>query len=286
MRIVSTHLDLDDAHGSVLIPTMGGFHDGHIALIRAAEAAANGGPVIVSVFVNPAQFEESHDFENYPRTLEDDAQRAAEAGATHVYAPSVPEVYPDGFTVSQTDGSFATGGLPWVVTSPGLEDTTRPGHLPGVYRVVKRLFELTRCAAAVFGEKDWQQLMLARALSEREGLGVRIIPVPTVREPDGIAMSSRNVHLTEPMRERARGLSRCIAEAGRHEDPQAAERAGLAVLESHDVAPEYVAVRDAQTLGDAQQGRPARCLVAGRIDHVRLIDNDAWPGFMLGAGAP
>jgi len=283
MRIVTTHHDLDDAERGVLIPTMGGFHDGHIALIEAAASHAEGRAVIVSVFVNPAQFEESHDFEDYPRTLESDAARAATAGATHVYAPTVPEVYPDGFSVSQTDGSFATGGLPWIASSPGLEDATRPGHLPGVYRVVKRLFELTRCADAAFGEKDWQQLMLARALSEREGLGVRIIPVPTVREPDGIAMSSRNVHLTDPMRERARGLSRCIEEAGKHADPKAAERAGLHTLANHDVQPEYVAVRDAETLGEYREGRPARCLVAGRIDHVRLIDNDVWPGFTPGA---
>lgn len=283
MRIATTKNELSDATGGVLVPTMGGFHRGHIALIELASARAHGRPVIASVFVNPAQFEEAHDFDNYPRTLESDAEKAGEAGADIVYAPGVDEVYPGGFQVSQTDESFATGGLPWVATSPGLEDAYRPGHLPGVYRVLKRLFQLVEPSAAVFGEKDWQQVMLARAVSEREGLGVEIIPGPTVREHDGIAMSSRNVHLDQAMRERARGLSRAIEEAGRHTDPGKAEKAGLDTLVRHGVQPEYVAVRDAETLGKVREGRPARCLVAGRVDHVRLIDNDVWPGFTLGA---
>ena len=282
MRIALTHRDLPE--GSVLVPTMGGFHRGHTELIRVACAHARGRPVVAYVFVNPAQFEEAHDFENYPRTLDSDAALAGEAGASIVYAPSVEEVYPEGVGVSTTDESFATGGLPWVATSPGLEDETRPGHLPGVYRVLKRMFELTRCSGAAFGEKDWQQLLLVRALVEREKMGVEIIAAPTVRERDGIAMSSRNVHLSRPMREKARGLSRAIVQAGRHTDPDRAEKAGLDTLVSHGVLPEYVAVRDAETLGKPREGRAARCLLAGRIGPVRLIDNGAWPGFTLETG--
>ncbi|GAB4517896.1 MAG: pantoate--beta-alanine ligase [Phycisphaerales bacterium] len=261
---------------TVLVPTMGALHPGHDALIETARAWADdaGGRVVVSVFVNPAQFNESQDFDDYPRTLESDAARCEALGVDDVFAPSVEAVYPP-------DGSVETPPVPAVGTRPGLEDTYRPGHFPGVCKVCKRLFELTGCDAACFGEKDWQQLATVDAMVHALGMGVKIIGVETVREPDGVALSSRNVHLDPEARAQARSLSRALVEAGRHDDPNDAERAGRAVLDDAGVGTEYFAVRDAATLMGPRASEPARVLVAARVGVTRLIDNAPWPGFAL-----
>lgn len=261
---------------SVLVPTMGALHAGHDGLMRRARALADGmgGRVIASVFVNPAQFDESTDFDAYPRTLEVDAQRCAGLGVDVVFAPSVEAMYPPGVTVQ-------TPALPRVATEPGLEDRHRPGHFAGVCKVCKRLFEVTGCAQAVFGEKDWQQLVTVDAMVRALAMAVEIVGSPTVREGDGLAMSSRNVHLDGASREQARSLSSAMVEAGRHDDASEAERAGRAVLEDAGVGTEYLAVRDARTLGPVVAGEPARVLVAARVGVTRLIDNAPWPGFTL-----
>ena len=255
---------------------MGALHAGHDGLIQLARRVADDldGTVIVSVFVNPAQFNESQDFDAYPRTLPDDAARCESMGVNTVFAPSVETVYPD-------DGSVQTPPLPQVATRPGLEDRYRPGHFPGVCKVCKRLFEITGCAKAVFGEKDWQQLATVDAMVRALGIDTQIIGGPTVREADGLAMSSRNVHLDAEAREQAASLSAALVEAGTHDDPIAAEEAGRGVLEGAGVGMEYFAVRDARTLGPVETGGPARALVAARVGITRLIDNAPWPGFTL-----
>lgn len=267
--------------GRVLVPTMGALHAGHAALVREGTRIARerglAGGCVASVFVNPTQFDESSDFSRYPRTLEADALLCAAAGASAVWAPEVQEMYPPGVDVP-------VGDLPAVATEPGLEDGHRPGHFAGVVQVVRRLFALTRPAAAVFGEKDWQQLAVVRAMVAGEGLGVEIIGWPTQRDADGMAMSSRNRFLSAE--DRARGLSlRRALEAARGEaDPVAAEGAMRRVLGEHGVhRADYAVVRDAATLralspGERVEAGRGRALIAARVGSVRLLDNAAWPG--------
>lgn len=274
MRVVHRASELTLA-GGVVVPTMGALHDGHATLIRRARAVADqrGLPgVVVTVFVNPTQFNEKSDFERYPRTLDADAETCRAAGADVVFAPAVDEVYPPGREV-------AVPRLPAVATEPGLEDAHRPGHFAGVCQVVKRLFELTRPSAAVFGEKDWQQLQVVKAMVAQEGMGIEIIGEPTVREADGLAMSSRNRFLKPEERAAALALSRALRAAGLHETPERAEEAMHAELAAAGpgAATEYAVVRDAQTLLAWRPGRPGRALIAARVGAVRLIDNEVWP---------
>ena len=275
MRIVTDIPSLAELPNAHLVPTMGALHDGHAALIRnAREHAGDDGTVVVSIFVNPAQFNEPSDFDAYPRTLDTDAAICARLGVDAIFAPAVEAMYPPGELERPVE-------LPSVATEPGLEDRFRPGHFEGVYRVCRRLFEVTGARRAYFGEKDWQQLQLMRALVAQESLPLEIVPVPTVRERDGIALSSRNVHLTTADRARALAISRALVEAGRHADPDAAEAAGAQVLRASDIRPEYLAVRDAETLGPVRPGRPGRVLAAAPVGATRLIDNAPWPGFTL-----
>lgn len=254
--------------GSVCVPTMGALHAGHAALIRHAVRVARGRPVVVTVFVNRTQFNEAEDFARYPRMPEADAEVCRVAGAAAVFAPPEEVVYPRGAEIKAPP-------LPPVATEPGLEDAFRPGHFAGVCQVVKRLFELVRPSAAVFGEKDWQQLKVVEAMTAREGLGVEIIAHPTVREADGLAMSSRNRFLTEEERRRAAGISLALCEAGADEEPRRAEALMRGVLAEHGLAPEYAVVRDATTLTLGVQGS-MRALIAARLGAVRLIDNAPW----------
>lgn len=281
MRIARTIEDLADMQAGALVPTMGALHAGHLDLVRIARGIAGTGagrrPVIVSVFVNPTQFDDRADFARYPRDLARDAALAAQAGADAVFAPAVDVVYPPGADVP-------IGPIPDCAAGRGLEDEHRPGHFEGVCQVVRRLFVLTRCVSAVFGEKDWQQLQAVRAMSANERLGVSIIPGPTVREPDGLALSSRNVHLTPEERERARSLSRALRLAGAAETVADAERVLIETMREAGVGVNYATVRDAETLerlpASATPGdldRPARALVAGRLGVVRLLDNMPWP---------
>lgn len=275
MRVL-TDADAIAALGpTILVPTMGSLHIGHLALIRQAadEADCRGlaEGASLTVFVNRAQFNVAADFEIYPRDLDRDAALAADAGASVLIAPDDQTVYPP--------GADHTVPMPPVATEPHLEDTGRPGHFQGVCMVLARLFRLIRPAGAVFGEKDWQQLQVARALVVQENLPIEILSGPTVREPDGLALSSRNVHLTPAGRTQALALSRSLIEAGRHTDPGAAESAMRRVLADMGLTPSYAAVRDAETLQPIEPGstRPGRALVAANVTGVRLLDNMPWP---------
>lgn len=253
---------------------MGALHEGHAQLIRAGVAIARDrglpGGCVVSIFVNPTQFNEAADYQRYPRTLAADEDICRRAGASVVYAPSADDVYPPGATVE-------TPPLPPVATSPGLEDAARPGHFAGVCQVVLRLFRLVRPAVAVFGEKDWQQLQVVRAMTEQKQLPIEIHGLTTVREPDGLAMSSRNRFLSADDRRRGLTLSRALTAAGGVRDPRKAEMVMHQMLADEQITPDYAVVRDAATLGPVGRG-PARALIAARVGSVRLIDNMAWPG--------
>lgn len=259
---------LADHFGSVLVPTMGALHEGHFALIRRAAELRR--PVMVSIFVNPTQFGPGEDFERYPRKLEEDLASAEAAGATVAFTPDVAMMYPPGEEIPVPP-------LPAVATKPGLEDRWRPGHLEGVAQVVARLFDLTRPSAAVFGEKDYQQLLLVKHMVAGESARwprLEIIGHPTVREEDGIALSSRNAYLTLEQRPRAKGLHRALQSAASAQQPATAERLMMETLAAHDLEAQYAVVRDAETLMTAGSfERPTRGLIAAKLGDVRLIDN-------------
>ncbi len=246
---------------------MGALHDGHASLIR--HAATTGMPCIVSIFVNPTQFNDPADFNRYPKTLEADLALCQNAGAAAVWVPAVDDIYPRGTS------NVGTPPLPPVATLPGLEDSRRPGHFAGVLQVVHRLFELVRPTAAVFGEKDWQQLQLiTQALGAP--VGPRIIASPTLRECDGLAMSSRNRFLGVRDRGCATAISRALRACEGATIPEVAERIMRDALAQAGVIPEYAVVRDASTLLAPRTGEPSRALIAARVGTVRLIDNMPW----------
>lgn len=273
MHVARTASEMSPHRAGVVVPTMGGLHDGHAALIRRAASIADGRAVVVTIFVNPTQFNDPADYERYPRTLDDDLARCAECGATVVFVPGESDVYPDGRDAN-------TVQPPPVATQPGLEDRFRPRHFQGVCQVVRRLFDLTGAAAAIFGEKDWQQLQVIRAMVRRDALGVEIVAGPTVRDSGGLALSSRNRLLAPEDRDAALGLSRALRAARQHDAPDAAEAAMRAELDRAGVETEYAVVREGATLlplpPGAARSSGARALVAGRVGSVRLIDNDAW----------
>ena len=270
MRIVHSPGELESLQGGVFVPTMGALHQGHCQLVRRASTLRPPGrPVVVSIFVNPTQFNDPSDLARYPRTLEADVAACRDAGADVVFAPPVEVIYPPGLGIK-------VPRLPRVATDPGLEDLLRPGHFAGVCQVVARLFELVRPASALFGEKDWQQLQVIRAMTRELGLGVSIVPVETVREPDGLAMSSRNVFLSPDERVRARAVPRALQAARGFVSPHTAELVMRRELEAGGFVVEYAVVRDADALGPVRIGSPARALIAARLPSVRLIDNAPW----------
>lgn len=249
-----------------LVPTMGALHEGHRALVRAARERAGG--VVVSVFVNPTQFGPGEDFERYPRTWDADLAALAEEGADVVFHPSVEEVYPPG----------AVG----VTVHPGplgdvLEGAVRPGHFAGVLTVVAKLLGLVRPDLALFGEKDYQQLTLIRAMARELALGVEVVGVPTVREDDGMALSSRNRYLSPGQRGTAATISRALR-AGADAGPRGAAAVVAAAREVMATAPglvcDYLELTDPD-LGPAPTAGPARLLLAARSGSTRLIDNTA-----------
>lgn len=263
-----------DALGGVLVPTMGALHEGHAALIRhAAERARRdglGAGCVVSIFVNPTQFNDPADYQRYPRTLEADLALCETAGASVVFAPPAEVVYSPGVRVESPP-------LPGVATAPRLEDAHRPGHFAGVCAVVLRLFRLLHPDAAVFGEKDWQQVRVVSAMTVALGLPIRIEPHATIREADGLALSSRNRFLTPDERARAGALARALCEAGAARDPAGAEDRMRRVLTRAGVEAEYAVVRDARTLMGPEPARgPCRSLIAARLGATRLIDNAPW----------
>jgi pantoate--beta-alanine ligase len=250
----------------VLVPTMGALHEGHRTLVRAAKDV--GGSVVVSVFVNPTQFGPGEDFDRYPRTWDADLAALAEEGVDLVFHPPVDAVYPPG-SLGLTVQPGPLGDV--------LEGAVRPGHFAGVLTVVAKLFGLVRPDVAVFGEKDYQQLTLIRAMSRELALGVDVVGVPTVREDDGMALSSRNRYLSEEQRRTAAALSAALragAAAGPN-GPDAVLTAARAVLAgAPDLVPDYLELTDPD-LGPAPTAGSARLLVAARAGTTRLIDNTA-----------
>ena len=252
------------------VPTMGALHDGHLSLIRRArEEVGPDGALVVSVFVNPTQFGPGEDLDRYPRTLDADLEACAAAGVDVVFTPSVEEVYPLGLSGNVTVDPGPLAGV--------LEGASRPGHFAGVLTVVAKLFGLVRPDVAVFGQKDYQQLALIRRMAADLCLGVEVVGADTVREADGLALSSRNRFLDADERLEAVALSRALFAAC-----DAAPRGAAAAIASaraelrrtHLVDLDYLEIT-APDLGPVPVSGPARMLVAARVGATRLIDNIA-----------
>jgi len=251
-----------------LIPTMGALHEGHLALARAAKATCD--RAVASIFVNPAQFGPSEDLDRYPRREADDAAALAAQGVELVFAPAVSEVYPDGFVTS-----VAVTGL-----AERLEGAHRPGHFTGVTTVVSKLLIQAQADRAFFGEKDYQQLRVVTRMARDLDIPTEIVGVPTMREDDGLALSSRNEYLTSEQRAVAPSLNHVlVASAAAVEQGEATalvvKRAERALVEAGFDAVDYVAVADAETLEpiEALSARPGRVLAAAMLGKTRLIDN-------------
>ncbi|MBX9774704.1 MAG: pantoate--beta-alanine ligase [Xanthobacteraceae bacterium] len=255
-----------------LVPTMGALHDGHISLVRLAKRRAR--RVIVSVFVNPAQFAPNEDFASYPRNLKQDIAMLADAGVDLVWAPDSKTMYPPG---------FATRIAPEGPAKAGLEDAFRPHFFGGVATVVAKL--LTQCTpdVAIFGEKDYQQLKVITRLAADLDLPVKIVGAPIVREKSGLAMSSRNAYLSDTQRAAAATLYRVLKDcAGRIADKELIARVldeGTAEIERAGFTLDYLEARHADSLAKVEtiKDGPLRLLVAARIGATRLIDNVAVP---------
>ena len=254
-----------------LVPTMGAFHEGHLSLMRAARE--QNGLVVVSLFVNPTQFAANEDLSTYPRDETRDAALAEAEGVDILFAPAPSEIYPDGFATN-----IHVAGITEV-----LDGASRgPHHFDGVATVVAKLFGIVRPDVAYFGQKDAQQVLVVRRLVRDLDLDVRIDACPIVREPDGLAMSSRNVYLDADARVRASALNRALAAADAAH--RAGERDGIlpaatAVLAEAGIDVEYLELRDAETLQPvARADRDALLLVAARVGAARLIDNHLLKG--------
>lgn len=254
MRIVRSISELRPDGEIGLVPTMGALHAGHVSLFKAARAEND--VVVASLFVNPAQFGEGADLARYPRDEERDRDIAERAGVDVIFAPSPEEMYPAGFAT-------------WVeAEATGAEGEARPGHFRGVATVCLKLFNIVRPARAYFGQKDAQQAIVIRRMVRDLNLGVEIRVLPTIREADGLALSSRNVHLSPEERERALGLPRALEQAATSADPVSAARAAL-----NGLHPDYVELLDLDG---------ATLLAAGvRIGSTRLIDNVLVKGALL-----
>lgn len=252
------------------VPTMGALHEGHASLMRLARERVADGPVVASVFVNPLQFGPAEDLDRYPRTLDADLDLCAAEGVDVVFAPEVEEVYP--------------GGEPQIMVRPGplakvLEGKVRPGHFRGVLTVVAKLFGLVRPDVAVFGQKDYQQLVLVRRMVLDLNMGVDVVGAETVREPDGLALSSRNRFLDPEQRLQAAALYQVLlaAQVAARDGAAAALTAARTELRAHDgIDIDYLVITDPDLGGlpaAVPPGTPARALVAARVGSTRLIDN-------------
>ncbi len=251
-----------------VVPTMGALHEGHLSLIRRARAEND--RVVVTIFVNPLQFGPKEDFASYPRMLERDAGLCRQAGADAIYAPEVGEMYP-----SDASTAIDVGGV-----SEGLCGTSRPGHFRGVATVVAKLFNLTKPHRAYFGQKDAQQVAVIRRMARDLNFDLEIVPCPIVREPDGLAMSSRNLYLSIEQRQAALVLSRSLnlaAElyAAGERSTQAIEEAVRVKIGAEPLARiDYVALVDAETIQPLEKiDRPALLALAVFVGTTRLIDN-------------
>ena len=273
MKIARTRADLRQHLGSgtiVLVPTMGALHPGHASLISLArERAGADGTVIVSIFVNPIQFDRGSDLASYPRPLEADLRICADLGADVVFLPDAAEMYYPDRSVTVIESSLSTH----------LCGASRPGHFDGVCTVVLKLFNLTRCDAAVFGEKDFQQLAIIRRMIRDLDLEVEIIPHATVREDDGLAMSSRNVRLTPEQRADAPRIRRALVEAAGKGSPAEIISAAIGIIAaSPHTRIDYLAVVDAETLLPAEAlSSPSVLACAVFYGDVRLIDHIGIP---------
>lgn len=280
MQILRSGNECTPFHDGILVPTMGALHAGHGSLIR--RAAVVGGPVVVTIFVNPTQFGPGEDYDRYPRTFDADVARAEASGAHAVFAPAPEEIYPRGIDAARSEAAVIN--LPDVARTPGLEDSCRPGHFGGVCQVVARLFELTRPRAACFGEKDFQQLRLIEELVAHPSIaagcpsGIEIVRCTTVREHDGLAMSSRNRYLAPTQRDQALGLYRALQSCMAAQRIATAELLMRGTLEEHGLEVEYATVRRSSDLMPATDfHEPTRALIAARLGSARLIDNMACP---------
>ncbi len=277
-RIVHTNAELAAAVASArsqgkrigFVPTMGALHEGHLSLVRIAQQHAEF--VVVSIFVNPLQFGAGEDFDKYPRTLEADAAALDAVEADLVYAPSATEVYGDsGYSVTKAAGP----------AGEGFEGSIRPGHFDGMLTVVARLFELVQPDVAVFGAKDAQQLFLVREMAARDFAALEIIAAPIVREPSGLALSSRNRYLSEQERVTALSLSRSLAAAAAESERAGSSASDVLQAAEQVMAAEplakldYLALVDLSTfapVGEDFEGR-ALMLIAARVGTTRLLDN-------------
>ncbi|HBB41278.1 MAG: pantoate--beta-alanine ligase [Nitrospirae bacterium CG18_big_fil_WC_8_21_14_2_50_70_55] len=288
MKVIrSAHLLRAALHGGhhahptiALVPTMGAYHEGHLALLRAAKR--DHPQVVVSLFVNPTQFNDPEDLARYPRDLAGDMDKAAAAGCDILFVPVVEEIYPPGFATRVEVGRIAEP----------FEGAHRPGHFTGVATVVAKLFNIVSPDAAYFGMKDYQQTLVVRRLVADLNLGVEIVALPTVREPDGLAMSSRNQRLIPASRSRASALYRTLCACRDHlqtlapgEPVAAALAAGRAALAAAGLTVDYFAAAHPDTLETVATADGPRVLLAAvDCDGVRLIDNVAVACRRAGAG--
>jgi pantoate--beta-alanine ligase len=275
-RVIATPVEMaafaDEARGRgqriAFVPTMGYLHAGHVSLLE--EGRRRGDQLVLSIFVNPTQFGPREDLDRYPRDLDGDLAKAAGAGTDVAYVPgSAADVYPPGY---QTFVEVREA-------SKGLDGEARPGHFTGVATVVCKLFNVVRPHVALFGEKDYQQLAVIRRMVADLDMAIEIVGMPIVREPDGLAMSSRNVYLAPPERARARSLSRALSAAreraaGGERDAARLVAAARAIVEPEADRIDYLELRDAETLAPlAALDRPGVLLVAAFVGSTRLIDN-------------
>jgi len=265
---------VQQAGGTVgLVPTMGALHEGHLSLIRAAKVRCT--RVAVSIFVNPTQFGPAEDFAAYPRPLEADLRACERAGADIVFTPTVETMYPGARFQTRTSTTVHVSGFTDVLCGP-----LRPGHFDGVATVVAKLFQILPADAAFFGEKDYQQLMVIRQMVRDLNIPVEIVGCPTLREPDGLAMSSRNAYLGANERRQAACLSRALFAAvdrvrrGERTVPAILGEICRTILAAGPATIDYIDLVDAETLERlVTVDRPARICLAVRIGSCRLIDN-------------
>ena len=274
LKLLHTIAELREHRRSIdtpiaLVPTMGALHDGHLKLVEAAKGLSD--EVWVSIFVNPTQFGPNEDLAKYPRPIEDDLSACERLGVSAVFNPEPSEVYPPDVIPMELDVPSLTAEF---------EGAHRPGHFAGVCRVVLKLLNLCQPRVACFGLKDYQQLRVIEAMVSDFNLPIAIQRVQTVREADGLAMSSRNRYLSEDERKQAVGLIKALRlakqliEADGETDPAVIERAMEQTLLAHRIEPDYCAVRHPETLAPLDMVRqPAVALIAGRLGGVRLLDN-------------
>ncbi len=260
---IGAHWGGGEGRTLALVPTMGALHEGHLSLIRLAKAHAD--HVAVSIFVNPLQFGPNEDFSRYPRTFEADVAACRTEGVDIVFAPSAEEMYPPDRQVSVSAGHMGTI----------VEGAFRPGHFDGVLTVVLKLLNLVRPNVAIFGQKDAQQLAMIRRMVADLDVPVRVVGAPIVREPDGLALSSRNRYLSPAEREIALALSRALREGAGHRTPGEIVTAARRILDAAPLTVDYVVLADPATFAEVREDHTGEAVlaVAGRVGATRLIDN-------------